>query len=353
MPQTNQNKLGVWTANTNGDKWTSLYPAGNRPNTQTAPTHAYYFNAGDTMAMNKNGMTWTATTTIETPAGETEAGARFEWPASADPRGQNSFERHFDFPQKSEFWLRTRFYIPPNYFHRFVLSLIITGDISTWQVGDVILSGDAPHRGTINFIDGQEIFILFAGHWQYGSGTWTANITNLTRNEVRASTRNGAWDAGRKFMALYCDGYSGLGQSPTIVLGLLPDEFGNSVIDFSYSGDGSGTGQLPNSRSETRMFITLQDRDSWFEFCIHVKQATAEAALDGQIELFYKKDGWTSWRTLLTQYDAQIGPRAASAGDDRFRQGYLFGYWNSVEAVNTLIHVSEVEVFSTKPNYLP
>lgn len=311
---------------------------------------SYYFSKNDLTAFSKNSVVWEGVSNNYTvPQGETEKGLEFSWAGSLDPRIDQSYERRFDFIPSKSFYLRKRIHIPANYYHRACLEIVVSGDISSWAKGDAIVAADGTSDATVYFIDADHVWLLFAENNIYGDGVWTGTITNTTRGESRGSTRYGNSGVGRKFIALWCDGYSGSGQGPTIVFGLNPDYLGGSVIDYSFGADGAGVGQtLPNSQSSYEPFIRVEDAGKWFDVVFRIEMATSEAAADGIIALYLRREGEAEYTRIFNQTNARIGPRAAT-GNVLFKSGYLFGYWNGGVEVDTKIHVSEFELFDTRP----
>lgn len=284
------------------------------------------FDAGDTYSTIKDGFSWDSGRTIAAPAGESEAGGVFSWGPNVYPEQDSTDENGFYFNQMSEFWFKMRFFIPPNYFHRFTLRLTVTGDLSAWQVGDTILATDGVKTGELYYIDGSEVHLLFAD--DAGSDViWSGTITNSTRGQSRSSTRVSFHSANNKLLALWCNGYSGSGTSPTVVWELLPDGFGGSTLYYHYTVDGGGTGQSgPASTSPEANFISISDAGKWLDFIVHIKMATTSSGTNGIIEGWKRVEGASTYTKLWTQTDAFIGERA---GGGQFRRGYVHGWANS------------------------
>lgn len=349
-----QDKTGVWIDN--AGTW-----APETPEPPESLVAGYYFNAGDTMAPVINGFSWETTTNdIEEPAGQTEAGVRFTWPGEPDPREDSTFERRCAFDEQDTVYFRMRFFVPENYFHRSCVVIRLTGDMSSWQVGDTVVAADGTSEGTIYWIDtttNQDVWLLFADNSLYGDGVWTGNVTNSTRSSTLASTRIGQEASNNKVMAIWCDGpepgdeYSNNGASPTVVYEMESDGQGGSRLYYHFGADNQVVGTLPNSTSAQVDFIRPQDAGTWMELVVGLTHATSEAAADGVIETYLKRDAEPSFTRVHQQTNALIGPRAA-AQNAKFQAAYLWGYWNSGVQNTTYIHVSEAELHNAKPTIL-
>lgn len=340
MPQTNQNKVGVWLPNSGSPVYSSFWPNGDR-----APGIVADFNfaSSDTYASIKGGMFWNGSRTISTPAGQSEAGGVFSWGPTTDPMQDSTDEMSFGFNPMSELWFKMRFFVPSNYTHRFILRLSVTGDLSSWQVGDTIKGTDNIKGGILYLVSGTDVYILFPD--DAGSNvTWTGTITNTTRGQSRSSTRIAFQSANNKLLAIWCNGYSGAGTSPTVVWEMLPDNLGGSTLYYHYAVDGGGTGQSgPASTSGEVPFIDIADRGKWINFIVHLKMATTPTGTDGVIEGWKRVDGAGSYTKLWTQTDAFIGARV---GGGNFRAGYVHGWANSGFKDLTQIYDSRVTLAS-------
>jgi len=326
------------------------------PEPEVSLVAGYYFNDGDTMLPVRNGFSWETTTNdIDTPDGQTETGVKFTWPGDPDPRGDSSFERRFAFAEQNTLYFRMRFFIPENYFHRSCLVIRLTGDYSAWEVGDIVQADDGESTGTIYWkavtANGQEMWLLFAENALYGDGVWTGTVTNLTKDLSLPSVRGGGEGSNNKILALWCDGYSNAGASPTCVWELESDGAGGSQLYYHFGADNQVVGMLDNSTSAYVDFIRPEDFGSTFELVVRLTHATSEAAADGIIETYVKREAESVFTRVFSQTNALIGPRAA-AGGAQWQNGYLWGYWNSGVQDTTYIHVFETELHDSRPAIL-
>lgn len=274
----------------------------------------------------KNGFSWSGSKTIGTPESETEKGGLFTFNGNPDPRAQPTAEQRYSFNQMPEFWLKKRFYVPTNYYHRRCTVFTVTGDMTGWQRGDNLLANNGVETGKVEYISGSTLLVLFPTN--PFNAQWNGNITNVTRSQTYPCTRVENWPDNNKFHALWCDGYSHAGQSPTIVFELHATGDGGSYIYYHFGADGQVVGTLPNSTSPDAIFIRAIDFGKWFDWIVHVKMATSETAEDGIIEHWVKREGESAYTKIRTQTNCKIGPRAA-ASNAQFRNGYCHGYQNT------------------------
>jgi len=307
----------------------------------------FRFDISDTMAMVKNGFGWEGGggETIDTAAGETEKGVRYTFAAQPNPTDDYTAEKRFYFTEMGELCFKMRFHVPANYFHRVCLNVSVAGDISAWQVGDSILGGDGTSTATIYWISGANVYLLFAQNDLSGAPIWTANITNVTRAQVRASTRVGNEASNNKLLVFWCDGYSNAGASPSIGWELHSDKQGGSTLYYHFGADYQVVGTLPNSTSADATFIRNTDLNKWFDLIIYLKMASTETAEDGIIKTFLKREGESDYTQLHNQTNAKIGARAAG-GYAKFRHGYCHGYSNSGFQQETIFRDSIVSLNS-------
>jgi len=321
-----------------------------------APVATYNFAGSDTTAMVKNGFAWVNTSrTINTPAGQSEQGLRFLYPAEPNPSSSGTTdEQRFAFTPMSEMYIKRRIFIPANYQHRKSISLAITGSIAAWQVGDTVRGADSVSVGTISYISGQDVFLLFPEN-QVDGAVWTGTVTNTTRSSSLAAVRTG-YAENNKFMAIWCDGYSGAGQSPTVVFQMRNDYVlggsvtqGGTTIYANCAVDGLGTGQAANTGDSPDVsFITPTDFGTWIDVVIYLKMATNEATNNGIIRLWKKAQGAGSYTKLIEQTDRNIGARAAATPTlCTFKAGYIWGWANSGYAATTQFNESLFEVSAT------
>jgi len=286
----------------------------------------YRFYQSATYAQVKNGFAWSGSKTIGTPAGETEKGGLFTFNGNPDPRVQPTVEQRYSFNQMNEFWIKKRFFVPANYFHRSFTEFTVTGDMSSWQRGDSLLANNGVDTGKVEYISGTYLAVLFPTN--PFNANWDGNITNVTRSQTLTCDRTGIWPDNNKFHALWCDDYSFHGASPTIVWELRASNDGGSNIYYHFGADFQVVGTLPNSTSTAVTFIRPADFGKWFDWIAHVKMATTEAAEDGIIEHWVRREGESSYTKLHHQTNAKIGARAAASGA-QFQNGYCHGYQNT------------------------
>jgi hypothetical protein len=320
--------LAAWNILTSSGKLDSTAGADGLPKPVEIGT--FRFDVADTMALVKNGFGWESGggETIDTAAGETEKGVRYTFAAQPNPSDDSIAEKRFYFTEMGELCFKMRFHVPANYFHRACLNVSVVGDISAWQIGDSILGGDGTSTATIYWIDGFNVFLLFAENDLQGAPIWTANITNVTRAQVRASTRVSNEANNNKLLAFWCDGYSYTGASPSIAWELRADMNGGSLLYYHFGADYQVVGTLPNSTSPLVEFIRPSDSNKWFDMIIYMDMASTEIAEDGVIKTFLQREGETGYTQLHTQANAKIGARAAG-GNARFQHGYCHGWSNS------------------------
>ncbi len=339
MPQTNQNKVGVWMPNTGSPTYSSFWPGGDRVPGIVAD---YNFANTDTYSTSKGGFNWLGTRPITTPVGETESGGVFTFGPNA-PIQDSTDEERFTFLPMSNFWFKMRYFIPVNYFHRSILQLQITGDISAWQVGDIVAGTNPAHTGEVYAISGQDVYLLFAAD-SNSTITWTGTVTNTTRASSRSATRIMEKTSNNKLLALWSNGYSGEGISPSVVWITWPTGDGGSTLQYQYAADNVGSGQLgPDSSSPIVPFIALADRGKWIDFVVHIQMASTATATDGVIESWKRVEGAANYTKIITQTNAMIGERP---GGGLFRNGYVFGWANSGFGDQTLFHNSRITLSS-------
>lgn len=286
----------------------------------------YDFNSGATYSQNKNGFSWAGSKTIGAPAGETEQGGLFTFSGNPDPRAQPTAEQRYLFNQMDEFWIKKRFFVPANYFHRSFTGFTVTGDMSSWQRGDSLLANNGVDTGTVEYISGNYLAVLFPTNpFDFN---WDGNITNTTRSQTLVCDRTGIWPDNNKFHALWCDDYSFHGASPTVVWELRAAGNGGSNLYYHFGADYQVVGMLPNSTSTAVTFIRPTDFGKWFDWIAHVKMASSEAAADGIIEHWVRREGESVYTKLHAQTNCLIGARAAAAGA-KFKNGYCHGYQNT------------------------
>jgi hypothetical protein len=337
MSQTNQNKVGILLRNSATPYYDSAHPAGDRAGGGGVIAD-YNFAVSSSLAA-QNGFNFTTARPVTTPSGESDAGLEFSWTGDPHPLGMDIDQETIYFDPMTEFWWKQKFFVPANYFHRQALELSVAGDLTTWQVGDVITGVGGVHTGTLYYKDGATVFLLFAAD-SGNSGTWTGTITNTTRGNTRSSTRIFTHPANNKFLVFWCDGYSGAGQGSTIAWELYDNAQGGSEISYHFSGDGSGLGQIVNSTSSSQPFIKQTTGIAkWHEFICRIKMATTGSAEDGIIEAWHRVEGEGSYTKLWSQTNAKIGQRT---GAGNFRNGYMHGWANSGFAETTLIHNTRV-----------
>lgn len=301
----------------------------------------YRFDLSDTMGTTRPKFSWasTGTETINTPPGLSEKGVNYNYVSTPNPSGDSTAEKRFTFTGMREFCVKLRFHVPSNYFHRAVLNISITGDITSWVVGDTVRAADGTSTGTIYYKNGQSIFLLFAANNLVGPGVWTGNVTNLTRSSTLASTRVGNEASNNKLFALWCDGYSTAGGSPSIAWEMHSDGAGGSKLYYHFGANNQVVGTLINSTSADVEFIRPSDVNKWFDIILYVKMGSSENTEDGIIRTWFKREGESSYTQVFNQINAQIAPRI-SGGNAIFSNGYCHGWSNSGFAESTTIRDS-------------
>jgi len=335
-----------WGRDPNG-KLNSAYDGSG--NLKTIIYADFNFNAGDTYSSVYKGFAWDAPSrTINNPAGETETGGVYLFAGSADPTNNPAPEQRFTMPQYSEFWLKRRIFIPSNFYMRRALSLTTSTSISGWQVGDTVRGTDGASTGLISYINGATVYLNYPANGDSNS-IWIGTLTNVTRSATATSTARAWIDNGKKHFVLYCDGYSSLGKSPTLVFGwrgLTND--GVVQMDFSVGVDGFGTGQQPNTQSGFFPFLTTADNGKWLSIIYHVKMATDESTYDGVVEIWRKRDDESVYVKSFTKTDLNMGSRVAATPTlCKFKAGYSFGSANSGYPTDTSFYESLFLMSST------
>ncbi len=192
--------LAAWNVLASSGKLDSTAGADGLPKPIT-----FRFDVADTMALVKNGFGWESvgSETIDTAAGETEKGVRYTYAAQPNPTNDSTAEKRFYFDEMNELCFKMRFHVPANYFHRACLNVSVAGDISAWAIGDSILGGDGTSTAAIYWITGANVYLLFAQNDLVAAPIWTANITNVTRSQVRTATRVGNEPSNNKILAFW------------------------------------------------------------------------------------------------------------------------------------------------------
>lgn len=333
--------LAAWNRNpVNGKlQWDS------DPNWPIGLVADFRFFLNDTYAMIKNGMQWEyGTRTIATPPSETEKGGVYGFIGSLNPTSDDSREQRFSFNELGELYIKRRTYIPSNYFHRDTVKLTMTGDITAWVKGDTIKGADGLKTGTLYYKSGTDIWLLFADSAN-NAAYWVGTITNTTKGQTATSTAKNLESANNKFFALWCDGYSSTGQSPTIVLHLVPNNTGGSRITFAYGHSGGGTGSQQNQNGGTPDFIGASDLGTYIDTILYIKMATTEAGTDGKIDFYVRKEGETDYTKIFNKTDWAIGARPPLYA--QFKNGYCWGWSNSGYEANTDFYETQFMLSST------
>lgn len=314
---------------------------------------AFDFNGGDTSSTVKNGVLFQSTQALGTPAGQTEQGLDFTYPATTPDVDPGNSEIRFTHDQAPETWNFMRVWIPENFFHRGCVALNVTGDISAWQIGDTITGVDEVSQGELWSIGSGVIFLNFADN-AFTNAVWVGTITNSTRGGTVLCTQRSFENNNNKLFTKWCDDYSGSGFGPTVVWELSGDNTGGSQIGQQYSaGQETGTGQHGGEQKYAQNVIVYPDDcGTWMEFIFHVKMATARGADNGIIEVYQKKEGETGFTLLISETDADIGPAAEDVEFTQFAQGYFIGYSNSGYDEETSFYVSQFRHTTTLPEEL-
>jgi len=303
----------------------------------------FRFFLRDTYTTVINGVSWANVgRTIGTPSGETEKGGIFSFLGNTNPTTDRTDEQRFSFNELDTVYIKRRTFIPANYQHRNTYMMLMTGDITAWQVGDTVLGVGGTRSGTIYHKSGQTIWLLFA---QDGLSPtyWSGSITNTTRSSTRTSIAQGAEPANNKFFALWCDTYSG--NAPTIVLEMEPDNTGKSIMSFHYVRDGVDAIGHQTPAGGT-LFIGASDLGKWIDTVLKVRMATSENAFDGQVVFWVRREGESNYTKYFEKNDWQIGARASN-GFKKFANGYCWGWSNSGYGATTEFHESDFMISST------
>jgi hypothetical protein len=154
-----------------------------------------------------------------------------------------------------------------------------------------------------------------------------------------------------KLIALWMDGYSSLGDGPTVVWEYWANGSSGSNLAIHWSeGNHLGGGPHLNFTS----FISVPaDRGRWMQIVFYVKKATVRiddtnqntyTPNDGIIRLWRRWDGDSAFTQIHNITNANIA--SPPGGPDGFKNGYLMGAGNTSWAAQTDFFIDEVE-FST------
>lgn len=323
---------------TGGPPWASESRKGPAP---TAWLSQFNFNQGDTSEDTKNGMFFQSVQGLGTPAGQTEQGLEFTYAATPPNEDPGNSEIRFTHTEAPETWKKLRLWIPANFFLRACVAIDVTGDISTWEIGDIVVGTDSTSEGEIWYISGGTIFLNFADN-PFTNEVWVGSIENITRTETRTSTNRSFENNNNKLFTQWVDDYSGAGAGPTIVWEFSGDNTGGAQLGQQYSaGEYTGTGAHGRPQIYAQNFITSDDYGTWMELIFHVKMSSARGVRDGVIEVFQKKSGASDFTLILSEYDADIGAPVEPVAFTQLAQGYFIGYSNSGYDVETSFYVSE------------
>ncbi|MES2935673.1 MAG: hypothetical protein V4805_19545 [Pseudomonadota bacterium] len=311
-----------------------------------APVALYNFNGTDTTHMVKNGFAFEANSDVAVaPPGETEKGIPFTFQGVQTALDIETIaERRFTFNDQNQFYFHQRFFVPLNYKHRNILPVEVTGDISSWKVGDAIKAADGS-TATIYAIVGQSVRLEFAVRGEYPD-TWTANITNTTRSQVRAAVRTGA-STNNKLAAFWCDGYSFKGQNPTVVFEARPvaGRYSSAYAKFSIDKQVAGA-----DSGEFDDFITAAQLGKWMDVVYYAKLGSAVGVSDGQIGMWIKREGESSFTQKINLTNLPLWKRAGNNAG--FREGYVHGAQNSGYFETTVLTDSLLAIYDQKPQSL-
>lgn len=314
---------------------------------------AFDFNNGDTSTTVKNGTFFQSTQALGTPVGQTEQGLDFTYPATTPDVDPGNSEIRFTHTQAPETWNFMRVWIPENFFHRGCVALNVTGDISAWQVGDIITGVDTVSQGELWSIGSGVIFLNFADN-PFTNAVWVGAIVNATRGGVATCTQRSFENNNNKLLTKWCDDYSGSGAGPTVVWEFSGDNTGGAQLGQQYSaGQFTGTGNHGRAQLYAQNFINYpEDCGTWMELIFHVKMSSARGVRDGVISVYQKKQGATGFTQIITQSEADIGSPVEDVQFTQFAQGYFIGYSNSGYDEETSFYVSQFRHTTTLPEEL-
>lgn len=314
---------------------------------------AFDFNDGDTSSTVKNGTFFQSTQALGTPAGQTEQGLDFTYPATTPDADPGNSEIRFTHEQAPEAWNFMRVWIPENFFHRACVALDVGDDVSSWQIGDTIIGADGESQGELWHKGEGVIFLNFADN-QFINDAWLGTITNSTRGGTATCTNRSFENNNNKIFTKWCDDYSGSGAGPTIVWEFSGDNTGGSQLGQQYSaGQYTGTGAHGREQIYAQNFINYpEDCGTWMELIFHVKMSSARGVRDGVISVYQKKQGESDFTRILTQSEADIGSPVEDVEFTQFAQGYFIGYSNSGYDEETSFYVSQFRHTTTMPEEL-
>jgi hypothetical protein len=321
----------------------------------------YDFTAGDTLAA-KDGWRFHSTWPLTPVPGTDARGLPFTYQGTADGVYPNNAEMRFDMPPQDALWLRVRMHQPSNYVMRHNTQLKVANAFDAgWRPGDVLVAHDGISKGTISSIQADAVFVRWAEKAAYdiwGSSTSLRTIRNTTRNTALTSTGKTVW-GGQKIMALWVDGYSQHGTGPTVILGALSDWTFGTTKDVFLTADYRGSGPLDGTRSHgggpaSGPLFKLAHAGKYVDLAVHVRFSSQQRAKDAVIQTWVRMEGEPAYTLRHDIRNADMDRPLNLVGDQqKWQRGYLMGWSNVGYDQETTIHISRIEVFSSKPSDLP
>ena len=328
----------VYPQGTDPETWKSTEAGGVDPSEWLAK---FEFNSGDTSASVKSGVSFQSAQALGTPAGQSEQGLDFSYQSTTPENDPPLTEIRFTHPAALETWQKIRVWVPANFYHRQCVGIGVSGDISSWVVGDTVRGVDGTSTGTLWYKAGSTIYLNLADN-PYTNEVWIGSITNTTRSQARTSTSRSVEADNNKLFTKWCDGYSSFGSGPTIVWEFSSDGDGGSRIGQQYSaGQNTNTGAHGRAQIYASNFITPDDFGTWMEVIFHVKMSSARGVRNGVIGVYQKKSGASVFTKILEQTEADIGSPVEDVEYTQLAQGYFIGYSNSGYDVYTSFYVSQ------------
>jgi hypothetical protein len=324
----------------------------------TASLLRYDFTAGDTLTA-KNGWRFHENWALEPVPGTATMGLPFAYRATADGVYPNNAEMRFDMPAQSALWLRVRLHEPANYVMRHNTEINVANAAAAgWRVGDQLLAHDGVSKGSISSVTPTSVFVRWAEKSAYdiwGSASATRTIRNTTNNTALNSTGKSVW-GGDKIMALWVDEYSQAGTGPTVILGVTSDwTFGSSkdavlTAGWRASGSPSDSSRIQVGGIPGGKLFTEAHRGKYLDLVVHVRFSSQPRAKDGIVQTWVRYEGESAYTLRHDIRNADMDRPPNLAGDRQlWQKGYLMGYSNSGYDDATTFHISQIELFASKP----
>lgn len=288
----------------------------------------YRFSNGDQW-VDKNGFSW-ASPTRSFATEDSERGVIYNYVGGNDPFGEGTLgdEEDFQMTELGEFYFKRRIFIPSNYRHRELLRVTI-GNATNWQVGDSVYGSTAASTAIIEYKSGNQLSLRNAANYNI-PGVWNGSITNVTRTLSDTISFTQIWPCNNKFQVFYCDGYSSLGDSPTLTCSLWPNRYSDAVW-----GNGSSIGIMSGvnnggdrvvTQSPTVPFILPEHYGKWMDVIFYTKMSSAVGVTDGMFIVWRRVDGESNYTKVL---DCRTLEAAERPTKGKYRRGYIWGWANS------------------------